>query len=211
MIALLGGTFDPPHLGHLNMALQCAETLQLQSLYFLPCAIPVHKQRPSITDAHRINMLKLMLQNHDVLKIDERELLRQGPSYSLLTLQELRQEAGDSPIIFLMGMDSFNTFHLWYHWQEITKLCHLVVYQRPGQDNTPDSALTNYLKSAITSDVTKLTTTQAGHCFFLDGVQRDIASSDIRKAIAQQNTDRMEQWLTRPVIEYINQHRLYAE
>ena len=211
MIALFGGTFDPPHLGHLNMAKHCVAELGLTELRFLPCAIPVHKQRPSVTDEDRLIMLEKLLQNEPKLCIDTRELERHGPSYTLLTLQELRQENPNSGIVFLMGMDSFNSLHKWYQWQEIVQLCHILVYQRPGETLQPDTEVQQYLQQAQMKDKSQLHQQLAGGCYFLSGAQKDVASSDIRAAIKQQNTTALEPWLHRSVIEYIVQQQLYSE
>lgn len=209
MIALFGGTFDPVHLGHINMAEQCVAELELAELRFLPCAIPVHKAQPKITDIHRLSMLELATQSNKAFTIDKRELVRQGPSYSLLTLQEYRAEQSNSPIIFLMGMDSFNSLTSWYEWQAITQLCHIVVYQRPGEVYTPNSALANYVKQAQVETSELLRSKKAGHCHFLTGPSFDAASSDIRKIINNQKP--MEQFLAPSVIDYIRTHQLYAE
>lgn len=209
MIALFGGTFDPVHLGHINMAEQCVAELELAELRLLPCAIPVHKAQPKITDIHRLNMLELATQGNKAFTIDKRELVRQGPSYSLLTLQEYRAEQPNSPIIFLMGMDSFNSLTSWYEWQAITQLCHIVVYHRPGEVYTPNSALANYVKQAQVETSELLRSKKAGHCHFLTGPSFDAASSDIRKIINNQKP--MEQFLAPSVIDYIRTHQLYAE
>ncbi|GEK08738.1 nicotinate-nucleotide adenylyltransferase [Pseudoalteromonas peptidolytica] len=211
MIALFGGTFDPPHLGHLNMAARCIDALGLHQLKLLPCAIPVHKQRPKISDEHRLSMLAKVISGHEKMTIDTRELLRQGPSYTLLTLRELRAEHPKAAITFLMGMDSFNNLHTWFEWREITTLCHLVVYQRPGETCAPSAEVAAYLTKATTTDTSKLHKTLAGHCYFLSGEQKDIASSTVRAAISQQNVAYLEQWLPNSVIDYINSHGLYAD
>jgi len=191
------------------MAEQCVAELELAELRFLPCAIPVHKAQPKITDIHRLNMLELATQGNKAFTIDKRELVRQGPSYSLLTLQEYRAEQPNSPIIFLMGMDSFNSLTSWYEWQAITQLCHIVVYQRPGEVYTPNSALANYVKQAQVETSELLRSKKAGHCHFLTGPSFDAASSDIRKIINNQKP--MEQFLAPSVIDYIRTHQLYAE
>lgn len=209
MIALFGGTFDPVHFGHINMAEQCVAELELSELRFLPCAIPVHKAQPKITDIHRLNMLELATQGNEVFTIDKRELERQGPSYSLLTLQECRGEQPKSPIIFLMGMDSFNSLTSWYKWQAITQLCHIVVYQRPGEVYAPNPELSDYFEQAKVETSELLLTKKAGYCHFLTGPRFDAASSDIRKLINNQKP--MEQFLTPSVIDYIRTHQLYAE
>ena len=133
MIAIFGGTFDPVHLGHINMAKQCVNALNLNTLYFMPCALPAHKMAPGISTEHRVAMLNAAIAPYPFFQLDLRELHRTGPSYSLLSLQELRAQHPNTPIVFLIGMDSFNNLDKWYQWQAITQLCHIVVYQRPGQ------------------------------------------------------------------------------
>lgn len=209
MIALFGGTFDPIHLGHMNMAHHCVEELKLDSLYFLPCAIPVHKAQPKITTEHRLAMMDLALGDNPFFKLDDRELKRQGPSYSLLTLQECRAEHPDTEIVFLMGMDSFNSLTTWYHWQSITQLCHIVVYQRPGERYRATAELDAYLNAAQVATPQALNTKKAGLCYFLTGPSFNAASSDIRKIIKNQQT--VEQYLPDAVSDYIYQHQLYAD
>jgi len=209
MIAIFGGTFDPVHLGHLNMAQQCVATFKLHSLYFMPCAIPAHKAAPGISTEHRIAMLKAAITPYAQFKLDLRELQRSGPSYSLLSLQELRAENPDTPILFLIGMDSFNNFDKWYQWQTITSLCHLVVYQRPGQICDTQGELKCYQHNAVTTDIALLQKTKAGHLYFLEGEQLDAASSEIRQALKK--STKKSELLPDAVSHYIKQHQLYQE
>ncbi|CAH9049503.1 Nicotinate-nucleotide adenylyltransferase [Pseudoalteromonas sp. CIP111854] len=209
MIALFGGTFDPIHLGHLNMAHQCVEELKLTQLYFLPCAVPVHKMQPGITDAHRLAMLSLAIKDNTKFSIDRREITRQGPSYSLLSLRECRAEHPNTPLLFLMGMDSFNSLPSWFEWQEITSLCHIIVYQRPYERLSNQAKLAQYLKVSKTSHIEALNQQIGGLCYFLTGSTFNAASSDIRKRI--KNSENMKHLLNSRVIDYINEYHLYAE
>ena len=206
-IALFGGTFDPIHIGHINMAKECLAQCKLDTLYFMPCAIPAHKAAPNISDSHRINMLKLAIKPYPYFGLDLRELTRQGPSYSLLSLQELRAEHPDAAILFLMGMDSFNNLDKWYQWQEIIKLCHIVVYQRPGQTCAAQSKLLTYKQHAQITNSNELTRFTAGKLFFLQGKEIAAASSAIRRNLktAPQKTE----LLSPEVSQYIKEHRLY--
>lgn len=209
MHVLFGGTFDPVHLGHIHMAQSCLEQLSLSELHFLPCALPVHKAAPGITNDHRLAMLKLATKHNACFKIDPRELRRTGPSYSLLSLQECRAESPSTPLIFLMGMDSFNSLPTWYQWQEIITLCHVVVYQRPGEVRATDEPLEKYLSQSEVTDQSELHRKQAGLCYFLEGTVKDISSSQIRNAIKhQQHTEHLIQPEVR---EYIRKHHLYAD
>ncbi|MAD02132.1 nicotinate-nucleotide adenylyltransferase [Pseudoalteromonas shioyasakiensis] len=207
MIAIFGGTFDPIHLGHINMAQQCVQQCQLDTLYFMPCAIPAHKAKPGISDEHRINMLKLAIENNPHFAIDYRELNREGASYSLLSLKELRAENPSSPIMFLIGMDSFNSLDKWFKWQEIVELCHIVVYQRPGQHCQVSGELAVYKENAFTEQLSQLQQTHAGKLFFLDGLQVNAASSEIRKKLHL--NDNIAELLPTTVSQYIAQHHLY--
>ncbi|BBN82416.1 putative nicotinate-nucleotide adenylyltransferase [Pseudoalteromonas sp. A25] len=209
MIALFGGTFDPTHLGHINMAEQCVNELNLDKLNFLPCAMPVHKAQPGITDSHRLAMLTLATRHNAKFSIDHRELLRQGPSYSLLSLQECRAAAPHTPLLFLMGMDSFNSLPSWYQWQDIIQLCHIVVYQRPGETLASTPQIAQYLAQARTSERDLLAQKQGGLCYFLAGDTFDAASSDIRKRI--KNRENTEHLLDNEVRDYIDENHLYAE
>ncbi|MBD1581217.1 nicotinate-nucleotide adenylyltransferase [Pseudoalteromonas sp. S16_S37] len=209
MIALFGGTFDPIHLGHINMAEQCVNELKLDKLYFLPCAMPVHKAQPGITDAHRLAMLSLATKHNPQFTIDHRELIRQGPSYSLLSLQECRTASPNTPLLFLMGMDSFNSLPTWHKWQEITELCHIVVYQRPAEKLANCEQLTQYLAQANTSERELLAQQPGGLCYFLAGDTFDAASSNIRNRI--KNRENTEHLLNEQVRQYIEEHHLYAE
>ncbi|ASM49466.1 nicotinate-nucleotide adenylyltransferase [Pseudoalteromonas espejiana DSM 9414] len=207
MIAIFGGTFDPVHLGHINMATQCVNAFNLNTLYFMPCALPAHKAAPGISTEHRINMLNAAIAPYSFFQLDLRELNRTGPSYSLLSLQELRAEHPTTPIIFLIGMDSFNNLDKWYEWQAITQLCHIVVYQRPGQLCNPRPALNTYMLNAQTNDAQQLEYTPFGKLYFLPGETLDAASSSIREQLKK--TNKNNELLPDSVSHYIEQHQLY--
>ena len=207
MIAIFGGTFDPVHLGHLNMALQCVNAFNLNTLYFMPCALPAHKAAPGISAEHRINMLNAAIAPYPHFELDLRELNRTGPSYSLLSLQELRKEHPTTPILFLIGMDSFNNLDKWFEWKAITQLCHIVVYQRPAQHCTVKGELKSYMQHANAGEVAALKHSLAGKLYFLPGEMLDAASSTIRKQLKKSN--KKNELLPDAVSHYIEVHQLY--
>lgn len=207
MIALFGGTFDPIHLGHINMAKQCVEHLNLRNLQFMPCAIPAHKAVPGISNEDRIAMLQAAIETYDYFSLDLRELKRKGPSYSLLSLQELREEHPNDPILFLIGLDSFNTLDKWFEWQTITQLCHLVVFQRPNQNINLSPQLIEYKKQALTTSPDTLRLECAGRLYFLPGKMMDIASSDIRQKLKKGQS--CGELLPTAVSHYIGEQQLY--
>ncbi|MBB1289193.1 nicotinate-nucleotide adenylyltransferase [Pseudoalteromonas sp. SR43-6] len=207
MIAIFGGTFDPVHLGHLNMAQQCVNAFNLVTLYFMPCALPAHKAAPGISTQHRINMLNAAIAPYPHFELDLRELNRAGPSYSLLSLQELRKEHPTTPILFLIGMDSFNNLDKWFEWKAITQLCHIVVYQRPAQHCIVKGELKSYMQRANASEVAALKHSLAGKLYFLPGEMLDAASSTIRKQLKKSN--KKNELLPDAVSHYIEVHQLY--
>ncbi|WP_372761487.1 nicotinate-nucleotide adenylyltransferase [Pseudoalteromonas sp.] len=207
MIAIFGGTFDPVHLGHLNMAKQCVSAFNLNTLYFMPCALPAHKAAPGINTQHRVAMLNAAIAPYPFFKLDLRELKRSGPSYSLLSLQELRAAHPTTPILFLIGMDSFNSLDQWHQWQAITQLCHIVVYQRPAQQRNVSGELHAYMQQAQVDDPSALGHSIAGKLYFLPGEPLDAASSIIRQQLKK--TNKKNELLPDAVSQYIQQHALY--
>ncbi|WP_350586169.1 nicotinate-nucleotide adenylyltransferase [Pseudoalteromonas sp. RB2-MNA-CIBAN-0110] len=207
MIAIFGGTFDPVHLGHLNMAQQCVNAFNLDTLYFMPCALPAHKAAPGISTQHRINMLNAAIAPYPHFELDLRELNRTGPSYSLLSLQELRKEHPTTPILFLIGMDSFNNLDKWFEWKTIAQLCHIVVYQRPAQHCTVTGELKSYMQRANAGEVAALKHSLAGKLYFLPGEMLDAASSTIREQLKKSN--KKNELLPDAVSHYIEVHQLY--
>lgn len=146
-IGLFGGTFDPVHLGHLAMAQELQQTLQLDQMRLLPCHLPPHRPQPVASGRQRAAMVRLTIAadvNANALSCDERELARDGLSYTIDTLidlrEELEHESGKSAkesnakvsLILCMGMDSFNSLPSWHRWRELLNYAHIAVVARPG-------------------------------------------------------------------------------
>ena len=134
LLVCYGGTFDPVHNGHLAVA-RAARDLLDADVALVPAHDPPHKG-PTRADAlQRAEMLALALAGEPGLRVDRRELRRQGPSYTVDTLGELRRELGaDAPIAWLVGADSLLELHTWHRWRELFTLAHLVAVQRPGSE-----------------------------------------------------------------------------
>ncbi len=132
-IGIFGGTFDPVHIGHLRLALELKQQLALDEMRLLPCYLPPHRTTPGASAAQRVTMLQLALQACPALQLDTRELQRDKPSYTVDTLTELRAELGAKvALVLCMGMDSFCSLDTWYEWQQLIRLAHIVVVERPG-------------------------------------------------------------------------------
>lgn len=131
MIGVFGGTFDPVHFGHLRTALELYQKLGLEQMRLIPCRQPPHRGRPQATAAQRLAMLKRAVNRQAGMVVDERELQREGPSYSVLTLRSLREEFPAAPLCMVVGKDAFAELDKWWQWRELLDLAHIVVVDRP--------------------------------------------------------------------------------
>lgn len=129
---MLGGTFDPIHIGHLRSALELRERLGFEQIRLVPCHRPPHRAEPGASSAQRLRMLELALAGETQLCADARELRRPGPSYTFDTLSELRAELGaDYSLSLIVGADAFAGLDSWHRWRELPQLAHIVVMARP--------------------------------------------------------------------------------
>ena len=141
VVAVMGGTFDPVHNGHLRSALELKQKLALDEVHLVPCHQTTHRQQPGRTSQQRLEMLQLAVSGEESLCIDDRELCRDQASYSVLTLQSLRDELGESAVIcWVLGVDAFAHFTRWHQWQRILELANLIVITRPGFELDDSSA-----------------------------------------------------------------------
>lgn len=131
-LALLGGTFDPVHLGHLRAAWEASEALDAD-VRVVPLNIPPHRPAPIASPAQRLAMLRAALAGQHRLALDMRELARPGPSYTRDTLVSLRHDVGSlQPLVWLIGADAFAALATWHRWRELFELAHFGVLTRPG-------------------------------------------------------------------------------
>ena len=205
-LGLLGGAFDPVHIGHLRGAIAVREHLGLERVDFLPAAQSPLKDAATVAAADRLAMLEAAVQDVPGLGVDARELGREGPSYTVDTLIELRREVGQArPLIWIVGTDILPSLPKWSRWQQLLELTHLVILARPGADSPP-SAVTQWLDQHRI-DQNALLASPAGGVMTLDQPVLDIASSDIRTLLAAGRNPRF--LLPDVVMEYIERHKLF--
>lgn len=132
-IGILGGTFDPVHFGHLRSALEVCQQLNLDHVRLMPCHVPPHRPQPRAKAAERRLLLELAVKSAGQLVVDDRELNREGPSYSVDTLHSLRREFPDNPLFLIIGSDAFRQIDSWSRWTEILDLAHIVVMRRAAE------------------------------------------------------------------------------
>jgi len=183
-LAVMGGAFDPVHYGHLRTAVEVHDLLQLAELRLIPSANPPHRPPHLASNALRLEMLRAAVADLAWCNVDDRELRRPGPSWSIITLEELRAESGERSLCMILGMDAFLGLSSWHRWRDILGLAHLVVARRPGWTTTAAGALSTLVSQCETRDVADLHSQPAGRIFFQEVTQLEISSSAIRGAIA---------------------------
>lgn len=215
-IGILGGTFNPIHFGHLRMAQELADTLNFDEVLFIPAANPPHKTTPFISAEHRAAMLRLAIANNPLFKFDDRELQRDGVSYSIDTLKNLRDELGtQTSITLLMGSDAFTKFDTWHRWQEIIQLCHIAIVQRPPVQKQPlentklSKVLETFLHNHYSEYSDDLHTSPAGFITMRQVTALDISSTAIRHELQHKNSARY--LMPDNVIDYIHARQLYIK
>ncbi|PIE00845.1 MAG: nicotinic acid mononucleotide adenylyltransferase [Thiothrix nivea] len=205
MIGILGGTFDPIHFGHLRPALEIAEACGMEQVRLIPGNIPPHRPQPLATAQQRLAMLRLAIQQQPDFIADPRELNREGESYTVETLQSLRDELGaDMPLAFMMGMDAFLSFRRWHRWQTIMQLAHLVIMHRPGYEPETADGFGRY----HVQESCELRHSPAGRIAFQAVTQLDISATFIREA--SRNGHSLRYLLPEAVCEYIAANNLYT-
>jgi len=213
-IGLFGGTFDPIHFGHLRLATELAEAFRLEQVLFVPNGLPYHRGRSAhATDEQRLTMLKLATGRDARFGVDERELRREGPTYTYDTLLELRRERGpDAPLVFLLGSDAFSRIDTWHRWTELFDLAHFAVAIRADDQNwfaKGPGAFPKEVWPRITLNLRELVGAPAGRVMTFSMTPLSISSTAIRAAASEGSSIR---YLTPdPVVEYIRSHRIYAK
>ncbi|MFM9834825.1 MAG: nicotinate-nucleotide adenylyltransferase [Methylophilaceae bacterium] len=209
---LLGGTFNPIHFGHLRMAQELANSLQLDEVRFIPSANPPHKSTPEVSAKHRAEMVKVAIADNPLFKLDEREMQREGASYTIDTLISLREELGSKTAICLfMGSDAFIHLNTWHRWQELLDYCHIVLVQRPNlsaeHPKLPE-ALETLLHEHYTENTIDLATKSAGLVHMQKITALDISSTKIRTML--QNRESPRYLMPENILTFIQQHQLYS-
>lgn len=205
MIAIIGGTFDPIHFGHLRPALDIAEQLSLKEVRFIPSATPPHRWQPVASAEQRLDMVKLAIKDTPIFTVDDKEYHRQGASYTIDTLKSIRNEIGiDESLCMIIGFDAYQSFTQWRDWQEILKLTHVVVSSRPGYDQ---DTLEGWAKPYHTDSPKELDNKSSGLLYFANVTQLDISATYIRQQISK---GKSVQFLTSNAVnEYIKRNKLY--
>ncbi len=182
-IGIFGGTFDPIHFGHLRTAFELLHALRLAEVRFLPAGHPPHRDVPLCDPLHRLAMVRAAIADQPGFVVDDREVRRAGPSYTVLTLRELRAEAPARPVCLIVGMDAFLGLPQWHEWRSVLDLAHVVVAHRPGWRAPDSGTLGELLAARGTQRVEDLHEAVAGRIHVRAVTQLEISSTDLRELI----------------------------
>lgn len=213
-IGILGGTFDPIHYGHLRIAEEVVEAVGLREMHFVPAGMPRLRYTPIASPQHRAVMVHAAIQNNPRFVLDERETRRSGPSYSVESLREFKQEMGENiTLCFVMGADAFIKLTEWHSWRELFRLCHVIVAARPGHVLATDRGiLPQELKEECAqrwvSSASSLECASSGLIFVAPTTLLDISATTIRARISAKRSVRY--LLPDTVLDYIETNHLYS-
>lgn len=190
-LAILGGTFDPVHVGHLRAAIEAREALGAEEIRLLPCALPPHREQPQVGADERLRMLDAAIAGLPGLRSDDRELRRNGPSYTHDTLVSLRAEIGaQRPLVLVLGADAFAGLPTWHRWRELNGLAHVAVLTRPDAHGLIDPRLEEMLASAGTAQAGDLRQAPHGRVLRLQIPPLPVSSTLVRERLRQRRSVR---------------------
>lgn len=209
-LGLLGGTFDPVHYGHLRLAEEAREALDLAAVRWIPAGRPPHRQAPRVSAAHRLEMTQMAVADNPAFTVDAAEARCAAPGYTVTTLERLRAEQGCRPLVLLMGADAFLGLAAWHRWRDLFTLAHVGVATRPGialslTDLPAELAASCAERLDDTPDALK--TAPAGRIVRFAMTPLAISASLVRARLAAGLSVRY--LLPDQVREYIDRHRLY--
>jgi nicotinate-nucleotide adenylyltransferase len=207
-VALFGGTFNPVHFGHLNLANSLADYLQVQSVRMIPCAIPSHREIPSVSAEQRLAMLQLAVEGSAHLTTDDLELKKGTTNFSIDTVKHVRQAIdAQTPLFFCLGIDALLSINSWHRWTELLDYCHIAVCSRPSYQLPKDGVVANWITQHLCDDLTAVKKQSQGCVHLCKIPLLDISSTAVRDSVkCAKNFDHLT---PEPVVNYIKQHSLY--
>jgi nicotinate-nucleotide adenylyltransferase len=184
LVGIFGGTFDPIHYGHLRTAFEMLQALDLAEVRFIPSGDPPHRGETYADPGLRLEMVESATAGQAGFVVDDRELRRDGPSYTVDTLAALREEHESLPIGLIIGMDAFLGLTSWHRWEDILGLAHLVVAHRPGWKAPDIGPLGELIANFGTHRVEDLHDGPHGRVHIHAVTQLEISSTEIRELVA---------------------------
>jgi len=214
-LGVFGGTFDPLHYGHLRLAEEAADSLRLGAVRWLPAGQPALRQPPQASAAQRLEMVRLATVGNPRFEVDAAEVLADRISYTVTTLERLRQPevcGTQRPLVLLLGADAFRGLAEWHRWPDLFALAHIAVAHRPGYalaaEHLPE-VLAEHYRRRLCADPAELAAAPAGRIATFAMTPLDISATNIRVMLSNLRSARylMPDALT----AYIKDQRLYSE
>lgn len=204
-LAVLGGSFDPVHRGHVAAANFALDFLQAERVKMIPCHVPNHKAMLDAEAAHRMAMLEIATAHFPRIEVDPIELRSDRVSYTVDTLAELRR--GQETLVFVMGVDSFNSLPQWHDWRRIFDLTHLLVLSRPGSTFSEATLSLAGKEARLVETLKELLARPNGSVIHCPDFHYDVESSEIRTRLLR--GDDVSAELDEGVVQYIRDKGLY--
>lgn len=195
-IGLMGGSFNPIHCGHLNMARAALRSGAVEQVLFLPSGNPPHKHAGLEDKLHRLAMARLAIEGEDGMAVCTEEIERSGVIYTVDTLSILKDKMPDCRFHYLIGADTLRVLHTWRRAEDVIRLCAFLVVMRPGEDE------------ALTRAAADAWRARGAQIAFLPAQRMDISSTEIRARLAGDGT--LEGLVPPQVERYIRSHGLYG-
>jgi len=213
-IALYGGTFDPVHLGHVEVARRVLQLFEIEKVLFIPAQMAPHKVgRPVTEPIHRYAMLALATQDDPRLLISTFELEAPDRRYTVDTVERFQQVLGDSTeLFFIMGADSWSEITTWREWERLLSMTNHIVVTRPGYD--PAATHVGAIGERIVDlrgEQTLPRSEGAKKIFFTDVVMKDISATNIRRLAREGRTEELTGLVPGPVLDYLKKYGIYRE
>ena len=217
-VALYGGTFDPVHLGHLEVARRVAELFEIERVLFVPAQIAPHKLTRAVTaPLHRYAMLVLATQNDPQISVSPFELDAPDRHYTVDTIAHFQSRFGDSTeLFFIMGADSWSEITTWRDWERLLAMTSHIVVTRPGYD-VSNEHVGAFLRDRIVdlrsgdNDTGKIQQLSGARIFVTDVVNKDISATEIRHVAIEGRFDDLNNLVPQPVAEYIKKYGIYRD
>jgi nicotinate-nucleotide adenylyltransferase len=206
-IGVMGGSFNPVHYGHLRVASDVKQQLELDHMFLMPAAQSPLKAQHSVSARHRVAMLELAIEAFPELELDLREVNRAGRSFTVDSLSALRREFGrEAMLYFVIGDDCLASLNQWRRWRDIVSFANLIIAKRPGPFPPPEDEVAAWLESTQV-DCHIAGSMPSGGVARVDCALLDISSTQLRSGL--EGHDALNQVIPEPVIEYIKHHGLY--
>jgi len=206
IIGVFGGTFDPVHNGHVETISELIEKLPFEKILVIPNFKPPHRKNSRVSYTHRYEMTSLAFKDIPKTTVDNREYLREGPSYAIDTVKEVLTEEEEARVVMIVGSDSFVDIHSWYRWRELIDLVDFVIMKRPGMPLSKNKKAKDLVN--IEEFKKELFEDKLLNIFEIEVAPFKISSSSIREKIAKGK--KIDHLVNSHVEEYIKEHGLYG-